>query len=65
MNPRDYDSTLARIAGNIASGLVGCTGCIPDSKVQERIAVVSVQIANRIVSLIRGGSDADHKPEGS
>ena len=48
---KDYDTTLARIAGNIAAGLVNKPGLL-DSE-DESIAEMSVNLAEKIVEQIR------------
>ncbi len=46
--PKDYDSTLARMAGNIAAGLAA-----KDDTSVDRIADDAVLIARTIVALCR------------
>lgn len=49
---KDYDSTLARMAGNIAAGLMSsprlAANC--DKPTIEDVAAVSLDIAKRIIS---------------
>lgn len=50
MAPKKYDSTVARIAGNVASGLIGhLTLKSPDKDLLE-IPAVAVAIARAIVA---------------
>lgn len=60
----DYDTTLARIAGNIAGHLIGLDGygesTTPEG--QQWIAATSVEIARAIVQEIR---DSPARPEAS
>lgn len=51
MQPRDYDSTLARMAGNIAAGLMGGQNAVNDTP--DRIALASVAMAAEIIRLCR------------
>lgn len=62
----DYDTTLARIAGNIAAGMVGHYG---DQGNDEKLAVITVDMAQAIVDQIRylasaqaGKPDAEPQP---
>ena len=47
---KDYDSTLARMAGNIAAG---CVGNIHTNSDPEEIAKYSVTIAKEIIRLLK------------
>ena len=47
---RDYDSTIARIAGNIAAGMVGEPGPLKD---QDTVACYAVSLAYSIVDVVR------------
>jgi hypothetical protein len=50
---RKYDSTLARMAGNIAAGLVGTPHFQHADGVQhhQELAAVSVDLARRIIAI--------------
>lgn len=54
---RDYDSTVARIAGNIAAGLVGGSGrgWIFDYRetAAREVTSISVDLARRIVAEVK------------
>lgn len=52
---KDYDSTLARIAGNVASGLVGTPHFQHRDGVvnHQELSAVSVDIAKRIIAVCR------------
>lgn len=50
----DYDTTLARIAGNIAAGLAqSAYQSIDKPEVRDAVAVVAVEIAQGIVNRVR------------
>lgn len=55
MNTRDYDTTVARIAGNIAAGLVRLRDPIyqGDRMAPEAAADLAVDLARRIVARVR------------
>lgn len=50
MSARDYDSTVARIAGNIASGMISATPFHWKSIDRENVATVAVELARAIVA---------------
>ena len=58
MTPRKYDSTVARMAGNIAAGMVDRRLLIEASQAgrdreKQRIVDVSVSLATKIVDRLR------------
>ncbi len=57
---KDYDTTTARMAGNIAAGLVGrCNGTLTIVEAEERRVIVqSVRMAKAIVEELK----ANHPP---
>jgi hypothetical protein len=59
MQPKDYDSTVARIAGNIAAGLVGTPHFQhPDGvRNHSELVAVAVDLARRIVVVCRDRSE--------
>lgn len=59
-NPRDYDSTVARIAGNILSGFPFDEYTPQD---QERFVVEAVQMARAIVAETKRTQPAAPVPE--
>lgn len=50
---RDYDSTVARIAGNIAAGLVTTHTFGPEGGQYHRLAPTAVNIARWIVAEVK------------
>lgn len=50
MEQRKYDSTVARVAGNIASGLLSCASRWPTEQDYGEVARLSVGIARAIVA---------------
>lgn len=53
MTKRSYDSTVARIAGNIAAGLVVLDDAEPARVIQrDAIATAAVDLARRIVARV-------------
>lgn len=54
-----YDSTVARIAGNIASGLAHSPLLANTTREEERIVEVSVRLANAIVDKLKADLRAD------
>ncbi len=51
----NYDTGLARMAGNIAAGFTqGCNAGYLSNAMKNRIAVDSVDIAQRIVAELQG-----------
>jgi hypothetical protein len=52
---RDYDSTVARIAGNILSGMVD--RILPDDR--PKAVSLSVQLAREIVAEVRATAGAE------
>jgi hypothetical protein len=61
--PKDYDTTLARIAGNIASGLMESGDVTrPRPETFEAIAEVSVRVAAEIVARCRATAVVEPKP---
>jgi len=48
-----YDTTLARIAGNIMAGMVGTLPLTRDPDAQRHMAIVAVDLARHIVAQVR------------
>lgn len=49
----DYDTTVARVAGNVAAGLVAGWAATDVTKYEERVTDVAVSLAWRIVARLR------------
>lgn len=65
MQPKDYDSTLARIAGNIAAGIVGRANG-PDQRMEEgkrEIAAIAFVLVTDILKLCRERAALDRSQE--
>lgn len=65
MNPKNYDSTVARMAGNIAPALLALTGTsFPASPSRQTgtlslVAKMSVQLAREIIAEVKRTESSD------
>lgn len=60
MSKRDYDSTVARIAGNIASGYMSDKAVFHES--DELVAVWAVSLARAIVAEVKRTEPEQESP---